>query len=107
MESNRETPRRRWWHFSRRFLLLLALIVVMYSGGWFANQWKYQRELEQNKEGRYRTVYVKLQRGQASWRTSAELGKRVNVSIEPVQETRTRRSLLNRHCPRRSTSFCS
>jgi hypothetical protein len=40
--------RRRWrpWQFSLRALVLWTLCVACFFGGWTANEWKRQRELE-------------------------------------------------------------
>ena len=35
------------WQFSLRTLLMLVLVIAAFLGGWTANEWKRQRELEQ------------------------------------------------------------
>ena len=38
------------WQFGLRTLLILMLSVACFFGGWTANEWKRQRELEQAQE---------------------------------------------------------
>ena len=50
MTTQHDKPKRwRPWQFSLRTILLLMFGVGCFLGGWTANEWQRQRELEQSK----------------------------------------------------------
>lgn len=48
MTTQPDKPKRwRRWQFSLRTLMLIMFAVACFLGGWQANEWKRQRELDQ------------------------------------------------------------
>ena len=73
----RSKPRRRWFRFSLRTLLILVLVIAAFFGGWTANEWKRQRELQQARQ----ETEDRLKEELAAMRVEFE--QLVNTGIDP------------------------